>query len=71
MVIQEQLIQEEEVVGQVVHQQELEDQEDQVLLLSELQDQQDLQQVLEQTQLQHYRHQLVVVKWLHSRFLEI
>jgi hypothetical protein len=24
-----------------------------------------------QTQLQHYKHQLVVVKWLHSQFLEL
>jgi hypothetical protein len=30
-----------------------------------------LQQAQVQTQLQHYRHQLVVVRLLHSRFLEI
>jgi hypothetical protein len=42
----------------------------QELLLSEHRDQQDLQQAQVQTQLQHYRHQLEVVKLRHSRFLE-
>jgi hypothetical protein len=68
---QEQLTLEEEVVEQenlLVYQQEV--QEVQVSLLLEDQVQQDLAQHPEQTQLQHYRHQLEVVKWLHSRFLE-
>jgi hypothetical protein len=42
----------------------------QVLLLLEHQDQQIFLQDQEQTQLQHYRHQLEVVKLRHSRFLE-
>jgi hypothetical protein len=40
-------------------------------LLLEHQDQQIFLQGQEQTQLQHYRHQLEVVKWLHSLFLEV
>jgi hypothetical protein len=43
---------------------------DQVLLLLELQDPLIFLQDREQTQLQHYRHQLEVVKLRHSRFLE-
>jgi hypothetical protein len=41
------------------------------IVIVEHQDQQDLQQAQVQTQLQHYPHQLVVVRLLHSQFLEI
>jgi hypothetical protein len=67
--LMEQLIQ---VVEEVVEDQMvvLEVQEDQVLLLLEVQVLLISLQRLEQTQLQHYRHQLEVVKLRHSRFLE-
>jgi hypothetical protein len=46
-------------------------QEDRVSLFLEHQEQLLFQQAQEQTQLQHYLHQLVVVKLLHLQFLEI
>jgi hypothetical protein len=57
----------EELVVQV---EEYLDQEDRESLLLEDQVQQDSVQRQEQTQLQHYQHQLEVVKLRHSRFLE-
>jgi hypothetical protein len=68
---QEQLTQEVEAVEEMVEaQDQMEDQEDQVLLLLEDQVSRISLQRQEQTQLQHYRHQLEVVKLRHSRFLE-
>jgi hypothetical protein len=73
--LQEQLIQVEVVV--LVDQQDVvlvvldnQVEEDQVPLLLEPQVQLVYPQRQEQTQLQHYRHQLEVVKLRHSRFLE-
>jgi hypothetical protein len=70
VVYQVQLIQVVEEVDKE-HQVDQEELVDRVLLLLEHHQLEHLQQRQEQTQLQHYRHQLEVVKWLHSRFLEI
>ena len=72
MLLMEQLTQVVEVeVVEHRHQHLKREMEDRVLLLSEHQDQQIFLQDQVQTQLQHYRHQLEVVKLRHSRFLEI